>query len=243
MEVVRMCRAYLLICVFLGLTVSACKDPYDYRISGDISQLQSDEGLKKAVSKLNVPDSVLIARYLMRVGLRQAFGKQAPQDRTIRQAIDEQRQIEAASAAREAETRALAERVEKERAEAVRVMNEVLVVALTGLQYHDSDFMHGVDAGFSVGFALKNKSNRDLAGVKGEVRFADIFNDEIKTIKLSIDDGIAAGQTVSWRGGLGYNQFMAEDKKLRFTAVEKLKASWLPKTYLFADGSRMDVPQ
>lgn len=237
-----MCRYHLLLGTFCIFLVSACKDPYDYRIPREVAHLDADEGFKQAVLKLKEEDRPLLVRYMMRAGLAQAFG-QGSSDRTIRQALDDQRRTEAENAVKETEAKALAERVQKERATATKAMNEILVVAMTHLQYHDADYMKGVDAGFSVGFAFQNKSSRDLAGVKGTIRFADIFDDEIRTVSLSVDDGIGAGETLTWRGGFDYNRFRGPDKKLRSTAVDKLRVSWIPETYLFADGSRMDVSQ
>ena len=44
--------------------------------------------------------------------------------------------------------------------------------------------------------------DRDIAGAKGAVRFADMFDDQIKWVGLSMHDAIPVGKTVTWRGAL-----------------------------------------
>ncbi len=126
---------------------------------------------------------------------------------------------------------------------AIERMHSVLTVAMAEFTYHDADWSNGVTDGFSVAFAFQNKGARDLAGAKGAVRFADMFDDQIKLVGLSMDDGIPAGKTIMWKGQLDYNQFIDSDKRLRNTATEELKVSWVPRTYLFSDGTRMDAPE
>lgn len=219
-----------------------CVDPYDYKIPADMEKWKSDEALRTTIEKLKPEDKEVLARYMLGAGMRQAFG-QPTSELSIRDAVAAQRKREAENAAKEAEEKALAERVKKEREEAIAKMNTILTVAMTGLSFHDADWRNGVQDGFAVSFAFQNKTERDLAGVKGTVRFADMFDDEIKQVNLSMDEAIPAGQTVTWRGELGFNQFIEDDKKLRNTAVDKLKVSWIPTTYLFTDGTRMDAPQ
>lgn len=228
--------------VFLGVALVACSDPYAYKIPSDMEQWKSDEALRAQIAKLKPDEKELLTRFMLRAGLKQAFG-QGQSQVTIGQALEEQRKREAELAIKEAEEKALAERVKKEREAAIQAMNAVLTVAMTQLEYHDADWRNGVQDGFSVAFAFQNKGDRDLAGAKGAVRFADMFDDQIKLVGLSMDEAIPVGKTVTWRGELDYNQFMDTDRKLRNTDASKLKVSWRPGTYLFADGSKMAAPE
>lgn len=228
----------------IAICCAACSDPYAYKISPDPEKWKSDEVLKKNVEQLKPEDKDVLTRYMFRTGMRAALGQLSSTTTvTIHDALDSQRKFEAERAAAEAEEKALAERVKKEREAAIQKMNQILTVALTQLQYHDADWRNGIQDGFSVSFAFHNKSPNGLAGVKGRVRFADMFDDEIQTVNMSVNDAIPAGQTITWQGGIDYNQFKASDQKLRVTPVEKLKVTWIPITYLLADGTRMEAPE
>lgn len=231
--------------VAIALTshITSCSKPRDFTISAEPSKWGSDEKLKSAVAKLPEEDRQLLAGWMLRAGMGKAFGATVS-DTTIGTAIEQQRQFEAERAAKEAEEAALAARVAKERAEAAAAMNAILTVAMTKFEFFEADYRNRIlSDGFQVGFALENKSSKDLVGVKGTVQFADIFDDRIKSIGLSIDEPIPAGQVLQWGGTLDYNQFMDADKKLRSTPAAKLKVSYIPSVFLFSDGTRMAAPQ
>ncbi len=84
---------------------------------------------------------------------------------------------------------------------------------------------------------------KDLAGVKGTIAFQDLFDDEIKRVGFSYDDGLRAGKTATWSGSLDYNQFMDSDVKLRNTPLEKMTVRWEPEVLIYTDGAKLRLPQ
>ena len=88
-------------------------------------------------------------------------------------------------------------------------------------------------------FTFKNKTDRDIAGVKGTVTFYDMFDEKIRGLDLSYDKGIKAGKTINYKAQTSYNQFLSEDKKLNNTELSKIKVTWEPEQLIFSDGEKV----
>ena len=122
-------------------------------------------------------------------------------------------------------------------------MNEAVVVAVTSKKFLPSDiYAQRYEDRIQLRIAFENKSGKELKGVKGAVEFRDLFGDEVSTIRIAVDDPIAAGQTYVWEGSKRANKFDHGDTKLANTPLEKLKVRWIGHTYLFADGSELRAP-
>jgi hypothetical protein len=228
------------------LAIVGCSNPHNQSIPADLKAAADDKSFQASVEKLPPGERELLAGYLMRATMAEAFtggvtkGERA---KTIGDAIVEQRKFLDEQKAKEAEEKALAEKVAAERAAAVKAMEDVLTVALTGKTVLPADMNAGrFGDRIKMSVAFKNKSNKDVAGVKGRLIFKDIFGDKIKSVGLKVDDPIAAGGTYVWEGGMDANQFMQEDTKLANTPLEKLKVVWEPNSYLFKDGSSLKAP-
>lgn len=85
---------------------------------------------------------------------------------------------------------------------------------------------------------LTNKTDKAIKGVQGTLTFMDIFDNEIKTVTVSYDDGLAVGEAKTWEGSVNYNQFMDEDKKLKMTDFKSLKYRWDANAIVYQDGSK-----
>ncbi len=231
--------------VGFGLTwVLGCSNPRNERLPTDVKTWSQNERLRKAIQKLPEPDKELLAAYAMRQGTASLFGAGSiPEGTTVEQAIETQRHWEAEQEKREAEGKLLAAKVNAEKEAQRRLMDSVLTAAVTHMEFIKSDFhAERYEDTIALELAFQNKSDRNLRGIKGAVRFSNMFGDHIKTINIALDDGIAAGKTLQWPGSVRYNQFRDEDRKLATTPLDKLKVEWLPTTYLFADGTSMNMP-
>jgi hypothetical protein len=119
-------------------------------------------------------------------------------------------------------------------------MNEAVTVAVASMNFVPSDIYKGrYQDSIALSIAFENKTRKDIAGVKGAVQFNDMFGAAIKSVGVSWDAGVKVGAVATWDASLGYNQFMAEDKKLASTPLHKMKVVWTPETILFTDGSKM----
>lgn len=83
-----------------------------------------------------------------------------------------------------------------------------------------------------------NKTEKNIKGVQGVVTFSDMFDNEIKAIKIAYDKGILAGQDKVWNSASDYNQFIDEDTKLKDTELKDLKYIWKVDTIVYEDGSK-----
>jgi len=231
--------------LFMG---AACSDPQNFKIPTDSAQWQKDEGFKAVIKNLPDDEKKTLTAYLMRAGMAEAFGT-TPPERTVGEAIENQKAFQAekeakqaAEAAEQAKHAALAKKVEEERQAAVAEARQALTVAVSSMKFIPSNLRAGrYQESFSLSIALQNNTEKDMSGIKGTVVFADMFDDEIKRVTLSVDESIPAGQTIQWSGSLDYNQFRDVDVKLRSTELAKMKISWEPEVYLFTDGSKMTI--
>ena len=238
--------AFVTFTLLLGL--ASCANPQEYQIPADSDQWKEDEGFKEAIKKLPDDEKKLLTAYLFRAGMAEAFGTEPP-ERNIGEAIQNQKDFLAEKEAQEAveaeelaKQEALAKKIEDERQAALAEARKALTMAVSDMTFVPSNARAGrYQDSFSLSIALQNNTEKDMSGIKGTVVFADMFDDEIKRVNLSVDDSIAAGQAIRWEGNLGYNQFMDNDVKLRNTELAKMKISWEPEVYLFTDGSKMEI--
>jgi hypothetical protein len=229
-----------------ALLLVACSDPHDTKLPTDISKWS--ETVKPALEKLKPEEKELFAQYAVRHTMGAAmgglFGIKAdpiPEGMTIGKAIEEQRDYVAKANMKEAEEKALKEKVEAERKAKQEEFTKLLSVVLV----NKKDVMREYGRRFvNLEIAFENKSDKDIAGVKGVLKITDIFGDKIVNLRWSNDTGIKAKQTMVERGsGMDINQFMDEHMKLWNTDYDKLKSTFEVSTILFKDGTKMDAPE
>lgn len=102
----------------------------------------------------------------------------------------------------------------------------------------------------SMGFVIENKSNKDIKAFKGEIKFKDIFGEELGIMDLIYEEGVKAGQKKNWYceknllvgdpGGLP-DILDLKRRKFRDTKLEKMEFKWEPKVIVFADGSKLGL--
>ena len=114
---------------------------------------------------------------------------------------------------------------------------ESVTFAVTKKGYYEGQYGYPKNITFS--FSFKNKTNRDIAGIKGKLTFFDMFDEKITVINLSYDDGIRANKIAVYKAQIDYNDFESDDKKLRDTELTKLKHLWEPEQLIFSDGEKL----
>jgi len=102
----------------------------------------------------------------------------------------------------------------------------------------------------SMGFVIENKSNKDIKAFKGEIKFKDVFGEELGIMDLIYEEGVKAGQKKNWYceknllvgapGGLP-DILDLKRRKFRDTKLEKMEFKWEPKVIVFADGSKLGL--
>ena len=131
--------------------------------------------------------------------------------------------------------------MEAERKAKQEAFAKLLSVALVGKRNSTGEYDQRM---VMLDLAFDNKSDKDIAGVKGILHLNDMFGDKIMNIKWPFDAGVDAKQTaVDRAGGMKINQFIDDQMKRWNTEPDKIKASYEVQTIVFKDGTRLDAPE
>lgn len=219
-----------------------CSDPRTTVIPPNKAEWAAQD-FKKRIDKLSAEDQKALATFMARVYLGELPIKEAA-GLTIAQAIDKQREDERQKLEREAEARSLKERAEQERAHKRKQLEDAAVVTLVSKTHRGKNY----DAGrysddLVVVLALQNKTDKDIAGVKGTLHVTDLFDDPVSAIRFSYDGGISAGKSATWTGVRQLNQFDREDQRLANIEEGKYKVRFEPQAIVFKDGSRITATE
>jgi hypothetical protein len=238
--------------VLIGLAficTVGCSNPRNTVIPANI-----DSGaISESVKKLSPEDRELFTGYFMRHAVGSKMGglfgineKPIPAGTTIGQGIDEQRAFLANQGARDAEAKALKEKVLKEREQAMNVMRSAVTVTLVSKRivsvkgYSDIE----TDRNLEIVFAYRNNTDKSIVGVKGRADVNDLFGDELSGFAISNDATIAPGATITWTGSrsVRYGMNSSNDEKLGHLEDDKYKVVWNPKMVIFGDGTKLTAP-
>lgn len=128
---------------------------------------------------------------------------------------------------------------EKQKYEKLRGIIAIEIVEKT---FSPSDFMKGIyDDNILIKFKFTNNSDKNIKGFQGEVRFLDMFNNEISSNPLKYQEGVKSGETKEYLASKSYNQFMNDDKQLKNTELSNIKIEWLPNTIIYEDGTKDEI--
>jgi hypothetical protein len=94
-----------------------------------------------------------------------------------------------------------------------------------------------------ITLVYRNLGKKDIRAFTGVTTFADVFDRPKKTINLTVDEPLAAGQTTTDSGRIYKpNQFMADDQWLLTTDVTNIKFTFRPTSIIFTDGTQLGKP-
>lgn len=212
--------------------IMGCSDPHKFEIAKLTEEQKQEVG-----KKLTADEGQKLTGYIMRTSFA---SKELPAGVTVGQGIKDQelwienQKVEAAKA-EELRRKVEAERKAKQEAFA-KMLSVALVAKRNNLGEYDQRMV-------MFDLAYENKSDKDIAGVKGILHINDMFGDKIINIRWSFDEGVDAKQTAVERGsGIKINQFMDDHMKLWSADQAKIKASYEVQTIVFKDGTRLDAP-
>ncbi len=215
--------------LFMCLLFVGCDDPKSKVIPKDIAAMKEDASFKKAVDELSEKEKKLLAAYMIRMKMKEAFLKDESESRvTIAEAIKLQQEWldKRSGKVSDASPEQLSQRAE---------MLDMVKVSLTDKGYYEGDYKNQI----TLKLRFSNKSGKDIQGVKGVAVLKDIFGDKIKNIRISYTEGLKAQETKIWSGVMRFNQFMSSDIKLKNTDLKKIKFEWVPEMIIFEDGSEL----
>ena len=183
-----------------------------------------------------------ITTYIMQEAMRDALKDDDKKENNLvgksyKELLVQADELAAKMKEKEEEEKRLKLEEERRRKEISLKISESITFALTKKGYSEYNYQDYI----TYTFTFENKSNKDILGIKGSVTFYDIFDEKIKSLSLSYDDGIKSKKTVNYRATTDYNQFMSEDKKLKDTELNKLKVVWEPEQLIFSDGEKISL--
>jgi hypothetical protein len=102
-----------------------------------------------------------------------------------------------------------------------------------------------VDAGdgsdqitFKLSFHNNTVANKEVRAFTGELAFTDLFDRDIERSKITVSEFIEPGKDIEWDGGLNYNQFDANDQRLKNMDRIDLKVKLYVSQVLYTDGTK-----
>ncbi|MDE2074217.1 MAG: hypothetical protein KGJ81_12320, partial [Alphaproteobacteria bacterium] len=137
-----------------------------------------DTELFPKIKDLPDNDKQLLKAYLARAVIRSTLGNglAVPPDTTVADAIQDEQKFEAQQKAAEKEAEALKARALAVRAEALKKLNNAVTLVVASKIFVPKDVMaERFSDHVDFIFVVKNKTNKDIAGVKGTVEFDDMF--------------------------------------------------------------------
>jgi hypothetical protein len=236
------------IAVLFLVILIACSNPRDTPLPKDISKMES---IKPAIEKLNPEERELVAGYIMRHTVGEAFGgafgikaNPIPDGMTIGKAIDEQRGIIETQKAEAATEKANQEKAAALRKALSEQMAKVLSVRLADIQLHKASFQNfDVENRINLAIEFENKGSKTITGLKGLAIFKDKFGDTVSELPIKVEQEIPARKNVNIKLSKNYNQFDNVDQKLANLDAASINFSISPEVILFSDGTKFEAPK
>lgn len=226
-------KKILLITLFT-IFFTSCNNPMNKVYTEDGFMLDMVEIREKSGEET----SKKLTSYVMQQTMKDAFNDNSESSlvgKTYEQLLKEAEDFEVEMKKKEEEEKRLAAEEEKRRKEISLKISQSLTFALTKKGFSEYNYQKYI----TYTFTFKNKTDRDILGVKGKVSFYDMFDEEITSLSLSYDDGIKGNETINYRAQTDYNQFKSDDTKLKNTELNKLKVVWEPEQLIFSDGEKI----
>lgn len=229
----------------LALSLVACgQDPRTVRIT----EANKDKFVEeiKDLKGLTVDESRLLFAFLMRHNLSSGLGKSPPAlvGKKVGDLIAEQRTFETDAKKRDDEQARLAADAKAKEDALAAELRKAVNLTVFEKDFADSDASAGrFQAYITLKCAYENKSGKDIRAFNGSMRFTDLFDKPILESGLTISDPIKAGAKATWDGSIDYNQFVESHRSLRNTDLKDMKVVWIPKSIIYADGTKVGKTQ
>ncbi len=230
----------LIVFIFIG-----CTKVTDVVIPSDMSTW--DKELTPAIKKLSAEDRKLFSAYVVRAKLAGMLTKEnqsIPIGMTIGDAILEEKKRLADQEKQAAEAAALKAKIEAEHVAISKAIHEVTTVTLLKKaelisNYHVGRFSDYQQ--FKIG--IKNKSDKEIVGISGELEFIDIFEKTVGSVSFKISEKIKPNETYVWLGGRDYNRFIDSHRSVWNLDEGKFTTRFIPIAVVFSDGTKLIAPE
>ena len=130
----------------------------------------------------------------------------------------------------------LAEKVKVEDEERTKRLNKALTVVLYEKGFDKYNYQEYI----TYSLAFENKTDKEIIAIKGSITFNDLFDTEIKSVNLKIDQKIPPKETYKGTYNSDYNENINENILLKSKNLDDLKVIWKPEKIIFADGTTLE---
>lgn len=207
----------------IAIVFITCTSPLDKKYNED--SFETDAKEIKESGNLSEEDALIMAGWIMRSKLKGENLEGKTYNEIIKEAKDYKKEQEL-----------LAEKTKLEEEEKRQRLGQTLIVAMYDKGFEKYDYQEYL----TYSFAFENKSEKDIRAFKGSISIRDLFDTEIKSISLTIDDPILSGKTFKGTYTTDYNQFIDEDTRLKNKDMNDLKIIWTPEKIIFSDGTTLE---
>lgn len=214
---------------FLVLFTSSCDSALDRQYNESVME----EDLKAIVEEGELDTSEIFL-----LGMYVSFGKLQGKDlsnKTYAEILTEAKTLQKEKRAQQQEQEKLANKTKQEEKAHHEKLRKTIGVAIYDKGFQEVDWQDYN----TFKFAFENKSDKGIRAFKGTVVFTDLFDEEIYSLNLTIDEPIPSGQTVTWNGQADYNPYREQDVVLRNKELDDLKIIWKPEKIIFTDNTTL----
>jgi hypothetical protein len=225
-----------LVIIMFALALLGCGGAKDKAVPSDMAKWDTE--LKPSIDKLTEEDKKLFLGFVMRAKLGEVFGGKGLEDGlTIGKAIERQKTWVDEQAKKEAEAKLLKQKLEAERAALRKQVDDLLTVTVLNLKLVKESYSENQ----LIVLGFQNNGQKDILGIKGTVKFIDIFDKEVGAVGFSYDDGLKAGAAGTWNGSRRYNQFIESHKAVANLEEGKYKTRFEPEMIVFSDKTKLII--
>lgn len=227
--------------LFFAFCALSCGDPYEAPLPVDPSDKIS---FYKAIGGLAADEQKDLREFFTRsTEEKMKGGPGARAGITVKEALAEQRAWTEADAIkkqqlRDAAEKALAEREAQQKADKVNAQQEMATTAtaeLVKLNVVSSTF----GKSFDMDIRFKNTASKELVLMMGTVQLSDKSGGVLKEVKIPYMKSLKPGASAVSGGKIPFNPDRAGDAEVAKTPLGKLKVTWIPTYYKFADGTQL----
>lgn len=232
--------------VFLAL-VAGCSGIKSKVLTQDnVTQVTAEVEKAKEAGRISEDDANAFAAFAALATMRKTLiGDDILTGKTVGQAIKDayafREKLTAGQRQEQEEAKALAEKQNMVSAELLKFANVIILTK----KFLKSDFMHDRPTDQIIfDCEMENPGDKDVRAFRGKIQFFDLFGDMIYESNVKVDTPMTAQSKSSECSiAVEYNQFREDAVRLRNADLGNIKWKWQPIEILFADGTRVSIPE
>lgn len=219
------------------LLLLGCSKPQDKVIPNNPDQWETE--IAKEVKQLSEQDRKLLAAYMLRKKMGEAFGAGGiPVGTTIGAAIEDEKKFVAAQEAKKAEEEQLKARLLAQQQAFTKQITDAFGLVMLSKKLGKQGFQDYM----AVDVGVKNKSNKAMSGFKGTFNVTNSFGDPIINLTIVDEQELAPGAEETRTYGFDYNQFIESNKNFMGGDLAKMKVNFVPEAIHYQDGTQLVIP-